>query len=72
MSKQHIDYHHAVKELKGIFGKIMGGDYLCRDDVQEAFQLWVNKYETPSDAACLSLIDQIKLAGKTCIKISFN
>ena len=65
MSKQHVDYASAVKDLKSIFGRLLCRQIYSKYDFEELLVQWAIRWAKPTKSAYLSELGHIQLAGNT-------
>ena len=65
MSKQHVDYASAVKDLKSIFGRLLCQQIYSKYDFEELLVQWAIRWAKPTKSAYLSELGHIQLAGNT-------
>lgn len=63
LSKTHADYTEASKELKAIFGRILNGSWETIEDLQQAFEDWLLKWNEASTAEKLNDMQKVQYLG---------
>jgi hypothetical protein len=61
--KTHADYAEAAKHLKYIFGRILNGSWEKIEDLQTAFENWVQDWSTATSAEKLNDFQKVQVLG---------
>lgn len=69
MSKQHVDYASAVKDLKSIFGRLLCQEIYSIHIFEDLLVQWAICWAQPTKSAYLSELGHIQLAGDIKILI---